>query len=336
MRDETGRIPLTTMTTSQDPVTEEQPGPQHPVAVVKLSSMQGFHDAVERYLDENKPDNLCRQQMEAWNFEWIPYYQGDSTNGNTVLHPSMNLLDDSQAKTLVTQSASTNPSATAPTPLCTLAGTLRWSGPYLTVTLQTWAVWTGEAQGALLLTCTAHAEFVDVTDKDPKTRQIFKRMKSRLEKDSYIQKLLVRPRPISKNSSYTDLTPLVEACDASILLNDIQLEERVHWTNNTLEAIRRAVFSQAESTMDVLELILNFPWLPTSIQQSYYNEIHPQSFPSSLSSNSTTVPTTTKLADRAKLRLLEDALLQACEQVEEDELVEDLHISKKSKHVEDD
>ena len=89
---------------------------------------------------------------------------------------------------------------------------------------------------------------------------------------------------------------------AKIKVDQSNLEERVHVSEKLCECIRRSIWSAVDSPLDVIDLILNLPCLPTH---------------------------QTPLASRAKLRLLEDAMCDACEQEGEDELIEDLSISTK-------
>jgi hypothetical protein len=84
-----------------------------------------------------------------------------------------------------------------------------------------------------------------------------------------------------------------------------RFEERVDVVDHVAESLRRAVFSQAESSLDVIEMLLALPILPMSV-----HDIAP-----------------CPLADRAKLRLLEDAMFDACEREGEDEIIGDLQIS---------
>jgi hypothetical protein len=89
------------------------------------------------------------------------------------------------------------------------------------------------------------------------------------------------------------------------------LEERVDVSEPVAEAIRRAIWSSSESSLDIVEFVLSMPSLPTMEHHTKTNTF-----------------ATTPLANRAKLRLLEDAMLDACEREGEDGLLEDLSINK--------
>jgi len=138
----------------------------------------------------------------------------------------------------------------------------------------------------------------------------------RLRSDHYIRKLF------GDDKANNDCVPLCEALiqqnlrssDRSEGTNNIdELEERVNVEDGTLQGIKNAIFSQCEDNLDVLEILLNMPYLPRSSSPSSDNDILNQ-WPS-------------KLADRAYLRLLEDAMFDSCEKEGEDELLDDLNIS---------
>ena len=146
-------------------------------------------------------------------------------------------------------------------------------------------------------------------------------MLKRLRSDHYIRKLF------GDDKANNDCVPLCEALiqqnlrssDRSEGTNNIdELEERVNVEDGTLQGIKNAIFSQSEDNLDVLEIILNMPYLPRSSSPSSDNDILNQ-WPS-------------KLADRAYLRLLEDAMFDSCEKEGEDELLDDLNISGSNRH----
>ncbi len=151
-------------------------------------------------------------------------------------------------------------------------------------------------------------------------------MLKRLRSDHYIQRLFVD----KKTNSDTDSALLCEALIQQNLRSDDkaggttnidELEERVNVEEGTLQGIKNAIFSKSEDNLDVLEILLNMPYLPRT------------SLPSPPSDNEKGDATAinqwpTKLAERAYLRLLEDAMFDACEKEGEDELLDDLNISE--------
>ncbi|KAL3780367.1 hypothetical protein ACHAW5_007125 [Stephanodiscus triporus] len=114
------------------------------------------------------------------------------------------------------------------------------------------------------------------------------------------------------------------------------LEERVDVNDGALDGIRNAIFGQTEDNLDVLEILLNMPYLPRRTFSSGVGvggegggEGGEGADPTPVLRDATTTSTTTlrELAQRAYLRLLEDAMFDACENEGEDELLDDLNIS---------
>lgn len=157
-------------------------------------------------------------------------------------------------------------------------------------------------------------------------------MLKRLRSDHYIQRLFADKKEAKSDSDSALL------CEALIQQNlrsgDVtrgvtnidELEERVNVEEGTLQGIKNAIFSKSEDNLDVLEVLLNMPYLPRSSPP-----------PSSDNDEGDTNATSnqqwpTKLAERAYLRLLEDAMFDACEKEGEDELLDDLNISETNQY----
>jgi hypothetical protein len=239
-----------------------------------------FEGSVERYIDEDKPNTLQQKQMEAWRVEWKD--ELDAKNCELSFEPTHRLT-----------------------------GTLSLHGEYIVVNLASECYWQGDGtDGSLFFRCRASAHVqTDIDDAAARTEPSAKDRKKeakirtkvidRLRHDDYVGKLL--------------LGEPLELCQAAICMQsdnpESQLEERVHCSEVTAEAIRRAVFSSAESPLDIFDLVCRLPLLPCTAYQSLVSH-------------------TTVLADRAKLRLLEDATYDACENEAEDELVEELKLEK--------
>mmetsp|Transcript_15839 Transcript_15839/g.24316 ORF Transcript_15839/g.24316 Transcript_15839/m.24316 type:complete len:131 (+) Transcript_15839:217-609(+) len=120
-------------------------------------------------------------------------------------------------------------------------------------------------------------------------------MLKRLKQDDYIKKILI-------NEFST-------VCETTIITKDkSEVEERVWISGDLLESIRRAIYSQSESALDVVELLASLPYLKTR---------------------------ECPLGGRAKLRLLEEAMNDACEEAEEEELIDGLKIQSKTSVDED-
>lgn len=122
----------------------------------------------------------------------------------------------------------------------------------------------------------------------------------------------------NNNNNNTLLSPPSMTC----------LAERV-WTNpRALEGVRRAVWGTADSWMDVLDWLTHFLLL-----------VVPFSFAAEGTEPTAKTKTTTRrieslqraLSHRAHLRLLEDALCDACEQQAEEEMIQDLDLASSHK-----
>jgi hypothetical protein len=191
----------------------------------------------------------------------------------------------------------------------------------------------------------------DGADVDRKVQaKIRDRTIARLRQDSYISKLLREEEPERKQpqqqprhpngdadddaggGSADETGPVLATARIRVDRNRNVLEERVDVTDSLAEALRRAVWPAAESSLDVVELILALPSLPCcatapasssgAARSAATNTTAP-----SRSTTTTTTTTTTPLANRAKLRMLEDAMLDACEREGEDQLLEDLNLA---------
>ena len=160
--------------------------------------------------------------------------------------------------------------------------------------------------------------------KELKSKKLHAGMRSRLQSDHYIKRLF---------HGDTEGATLCEALIQQNLQTDRttgrggvfnELEERVNVEEGTLQGIKNAIFSQCEDNLDVLELLLNMPYLQRSSSSS-----------SPLDDDKETVSNQwqCKLADRAYLRLLEDAMFDACEKEGEDELLDDLKLSGDQHYV---
>ncbi|KAL9182378.1 hypothetical protein ACHAXT_013030 [Thalassiosira profunda] len=204
-----------------------------------------FQEALARRVDASKPDPLARRQIEHLGLDWEQ--QGEEGE--------------------------------AQRPDGTLRGTLTLSSDIVSVAVH----------HEFHIKLTAGAGFVPVADHnatikgekvDHKERAMKKKLRAgmidRLRADSLVRRLLAED-----DANKEDGMPL---CEALIQQNGHgnanELEERVNVYDNTLEGIRRAIFSHTEDNLD-----------------------------------------------RAYLRLLEDAMFDACEREGEDELLDDLDIS---------
>ena len=245
-------------------------------------SPSSFRSAFEKYMDENKPDRMMRQQMESWKLEWQPLEASSLSFADSPFEPTH-----------------------------VVAGDLLWEGEYMRLKISVRCCWKGTRKdGSIRFVCdVADGAFTDfpapveqsMTQKEAKVvKRLRQKMIRRLEKDDYIGKLV------------KERQSLIEA--AVSIKKEGDLEERVYCDETTAEGIRRSVFSRGESSLDVFDWILSLPFLPSCSHEG-------------------SVDVVTPLADRVKLRCLEEATYDACEQQEDDDIVEDLHISKKKRIV---
>jgi len=274
--------------------------PRTALATTKVSSLATnlFYVSLKNYIEYNKPDPIARRQLESWKMNWS---ESDGCQNDIAANAS----DDG------TESGK---EPVEWVPINCIEGTLEICGDYVAVTLEMKCIWAdGDAakndgvqeDGRLSYTCRLKSgQLIEKKDKEEKTqRKIRKKMISRLRQDSYIAKMLELGE---ENESSAKLC----LAQASIYVNasNFELEERVDVSEIAAETLRRALWSSTSSVLDVVDVILALPSLPCR--------------------STDRVTTTTRLANRAKLRLLEDAMLDECEKEGDDQLIEDLSISK--------
>ena len=294
------------------------------MSTMQLTTSQ-FTDAFARHIDESKPDPLAKSQLESICVNW-EQEQLDGVNDDSR---------DSATKT-------------------SLCGTLTLSSEYISVSIHALCHWkktkqSGENderscdaisecdgvakqfQEELFIKLTASATestagSKDANKQDRKDRKASKKLRTemlkRLRSDHYIKQVFL------DDKANDDCAPLCEALIQQNLRSgdrsgggnvDIdELEERVNVEEGTLQGIKNAIFSKSEDNLDVLELLLNMPYLPRSSAASSNND----------KGEAVSTEWPSKLADRAYLRLLEDAMFDACEKEGEDELLDDLNISE--------
>ena len=288
---------------------------------MKLSSSQ-FVDAIARHLNESKPDPLVKGQINSLHVNWEQHASNDVDCGS----------GDSD------DAADTSSNLTS-----SFRGTLTLSSEYISVAIHVACYWkkklpsdndvTSEAkifQEEFYIKMNACARCCEERQKQQehkelKSKKLHAGMRTRLHSDHYIKRLF--------HGDTEEGATLCEALIQQNLQTDRttgrggvfnELEERVNVEEGTLQGIKNAIFSQCEDNLDVLELLLNMPYLPRSSLSS-----------SPLDDDKETVPNQwqCKLADRAYLRLLEDAMFDACEKEGEDELLDDLKLSGDQHYV---
>jgi hypothetical protein len=240
-------------------------------ALVTLST-DDFVQATARYIDNNKPDPLATRQIQSWTFDYQPHSL-------------------QQAQEAWSQESSNKELTFEPEKM--ISGRLTWqASEYIQLHFDCTCAWRMDesaTQGDLHFVVTVKADFVSDTKSS-----IHKKMTDRLRQDAYIKKLLT-------NKSCLLL-------QAMLHIDKDAREERTSCDMEIAEAIQRAAYSSAESTLDVIDFVVSLPVLPCT---------------SNVDKSETS---RTFLADRARLRLLEDATCDACERQDEEEMVSDLKI----------
>lgn len=178
---------------------------------------------------------------------------------------------------------------------------------------------------------------------DRASRKVRSAMVQRLKADHYVGRLLqaasvskhTERKKLKRNKTEENGAPTV-LCKAVIWQDKhnatVELEERVDVSEESLEGVRRAILSHSDGNIAILELLLAMPFLPRK-------RLSKKGVEASLAiggEGEGDVPLlprqifySTPLADRARLRLLEDAMLDACEREGEDEMIDELNISQK-------
>ena len=189
----------------------------------------------------------------------------------------------------------------------------------------------------------------NLTMKKTREHRLHLGMTNRLQSDVSIRRLLLLS-DIDRSDNHTANNNIINSsnidegitlCEALIQRNratqSLELEERVNVDESILDGVRSAIYSHAEDNLDVLELLLNMPYLPriavgfifplSNNAKGRGGEEGDHVSSSFTSDDATTMTIINELAQRAYLRLLEDAMFDACEKEGEDELLDDLTIT---------
>ena len=252
-----------------------------------------FRSSLKNFVDYNKPDPIARRQLESWDIKWS---ESDGFRDGVAAKVCGDEKEPIQWN-----------------PKHYIGGVLEIRGDFVSVMFEIGCIWAdGDAakndntveDGRLSFTCRLKSgKLIEKKlNEEKRERKIRKKMMSRLREDTYIAQLLGLGK---ENESSTELF----LAKASIYVNatKFELEERVDVSQNAAEILRRSLWSSTSSSLDIVEVMLSLPSLPCRSADK--------------------VEATTRLANRAKLRLLEDAMLDECEKEGEGELIEDLTIS---------
>ncbi|VEU40952.1 unnamed protein product [Pseudo-nitzschia multistriata] len=268
----------------------------------KVSSLATslFNESLSDYIDYHKPDPIARRQLESWKMSWSED-TNDSRKSNDNANDKKKHLDWK--------------------PTNAIEGKLEICGEYVAATIKMECFWTDWnpavnddkiEDGRLCFSCKLiSGRLIDKKDGEERTeRKVRKKMLTRLRGDSYISKMLAMTE--GGKSDTKDIQTHHQLClaQASIYVNatKFEMEERVDVSESVAETLRRSLWPSIHSSLDVVEVILALPSLPCRTPGSKTRA-------------------TTRLANRAKLRMLEDAMLDECEKEGDDQIIEDLNIS---------
>jgi hypothetical protein len=284
-----------------------------------------FAQCLHQYIADEKPDPIQKKQLESWKMTWTNDEKDDNSDDitNNTSRPSAS-TDEADVGTIPMNF----------TPSHVLSGRLQISNEYMTLTLCTKCVWVGDiTNGSIRFTChvsarpnTRATSSEEITEAATSTKinstRITTTMIERLCRDDYIRKILV---PIdTENISGTSKSNQNQhgylLCSASMDTKNESAattpwnknEERVYCDEIIGEAIRRTIYSSSDSILDIVDILFRLPYLPCITDSATGNDLG--------------TTTATKLADRVRLRLLEEATYDACDNEPDDEIVDDLSI----------
>ena len=296
---------------------------------VSLSS-DIFLQHYEQFFLEQKPDPLLLKQLQSLHIEWnehgLPY------------HAKTSIKDD-----------------TATSAYTTTDGILTIMGEYTSVALQASCKWNVDVTSGI---CKMHfelhieslfpskikghplSESISVTKREKRLQdKVRNGVMTRMETDPYIRRIINKKEKVllcDASIHFKLSAPAGEEGDADVANSTMvpslsrrttyimdELEERVYVSEEALEGLRRCMFSQMESPIFVMELLLAMPYLPQRSRSSNSGERMDDKFRRMLS-------------ERVVLRVLEDVMLDECEREGEDDLLSDLNISNETNEVQRD
>jgi hypothetical protein len=177
------------------------------------------------------------------------------------------------------------------------SGSLEIHGEHMVVTFISKCTWTSPDNGTLSFSLSARARFRTNAKQDKKRDNVANTIRTAMMKRL-------------RDDDY--IKPLLEEdglglCEAHIHVRPgNELEERVRVDDNVAEGVRRSIYSHSEGTLGLMDLLVSLPFLPSI-----------------------------SLAQRAKLRLLEDAMVDACEKEGENELLGELALKEEKEEDRD-
>jgi hypothetical protein len=304
---------------------------------------------VERYLEENRPDPLSAKQARGWTFEW-----GDAEGEGLADRDG---AGKQQGRKGGGEGGGNNSSKSSWQQQ--LRRRVAWRGEHASVVLRSECEWTDEEFRCAIwasaeLAPPAAADEAALKDGKRSQRKavaaskIQRLVAERLSRDDYVSKLLgganraagggdppkdgcagapspsplllCEARILAQAPADAEAPPLALSPEKSPRQGQIPpppalpqvREERYGTDESAAEAIRRCVWSSADDAADVLQFVVQYlPLLPAA----------PAGAPPGFGAGSPAAQAAIRLADRARLRLLEDALVDACQRQADDEMV---------------
>jgi hypothetical protein len=300
--------------------------------------------AMERYIDDDKPDVIRRRQIESWTFAWQPDDHGHDAD--------MMAEDDDDDAPVATTTTTTGGTATTKSTLSNnqpppppqkgirrqrrkrIAGTLTWTGEYVRIQLHCTSTWQEEEEqdkagedgkgSDMNNNAAAGTRFIakcsvtkTILRDDLVDAQQVKLQTKLVQRWKQQQEVGGTNAATSSSMLLLDHPDPVELFEVSIILGSSS-EERGYWHEAACAAIQTILYTTADSSLEVFEFIIRY--LPMVLPRSTAPGTTGTNDDDSL--NQTT--TTTQLADRAVLRLLEDATYDACAAEDSDTAEESL------------
>eukprot|EP00979_Chaetoceros_neogracilis_P017409 scaffold10218_cov240-Chaetoceros_neogracile.AAC.6 len=301
---------------------------------VALSS-EVFLQHYDQFLQEQKPDPLLLKQLQSLQIEWndgLPFHATDpiehGATTNTTTNASTNgILTIVGEYTAVALQASCQWTVDVTSGMCKM---------HFQLHIQASASATTKEDGlALALKQNINAT---MTKKEERLQdEVRRRIMARLQSDPYIRRInnvkekvllcdaliqfklkLKHPIDVSIVDEQGDITnsaTMIPSFSTACTAMD-ELEERVYVSEDSLEGLRRCMFSHMESPIFAMELLLAMPYLPQrhgSKSMVMDEERMDEKFRGMLS-------------ERVILRVLEDVMVDECEREGEDDLLSDLNI----------
>ena len=296
-----------------------------------------FHQYYEQFLQEQKPDQLVLKQLQSLHIEWK---DGDDDDDVNDLPKDAKVQIDKH----------TNGTR----------GILTIIGEYTTVILKACCNWKVPVDNVSSM-CEMHFELYAQASFTPKSlwkrhaqppqenigkkeERLNDKIRSgvinRMKEDPYVRRIMKEEMVLLCDASIQfklHVPPPPPACTVENK-KDIgtvhptgvsrlpsscidELEERVYVSEDALEGLRRGLFSQMESSIFAMELLLAMPYLPQRSHSKNLDERNEKKLE-------------VMLSERVVMRVLEDVMVNECEKEGEDDLLSDLNISTKDESYE--